>query len=105
MDNDRTEHEKDAPLLFTLKKRNVYAVPDGFFQDLEKAIHTKYPSGNRRILRRMKRWAKVSVVVLLLSIIFFSGAKIIFYKNYLPVETDRTIYNVLDGDRDGISPE
>jgi hypothetical protein len=91
----------DSSALFSLPKKNVYQVPQGFFADMEQDIRKKYPDSKRGVYRKMKRWARLSVAAAIISLIIFSGIKVFFHKDYVPVETDRTIYTIQDGDKDG----
>ncbi len=101
MEFEESKLRKEAPLLFSLKKENVHAVPEGFFPELEKDIRRAYPKRRKGMLIRMKRWAKVSVAAAIVLLIVFSGIKMVIDKQYVPAETIRTMYTVMDGDMDG----
>lgn len=90
-----------AANLFGIPKKNVYRVPEGFFNELELDIRKKYPQPKRNIYRRLKRWAKLSVAAAVAAFLVFSGVKTILHKEYQPVETDRGIYTLQDGNQVG----
>ena len=95
------ELNKNISPLFSLPKKNVYRVPQGFFDELEFSIRRKYPQRKKGMLRRFRKVAQLSVAAAIAILIVFSGIKIFLHKDYLPVETIRMIYTVQDGDRDG----
>lgn len=89
----------EAPLLFGLKKRNIYQVPEGFSGQLEKDIRRKYPR-SPRLRKRIGRWIKYSVATVVVLLSLLSSVKFIVEKKYVPVETERSFYNITDGDAD-----
>jgi hypothetical protein len=92
---------KESSALFSLPKKNVYEVPQDFFAEMERDIRRKYPDGKRAVYRKIRKWARLSIAAAIISLIIFSSIKVFFHKEYMPVETVRTIYTVEDGDRDG----
>lgn len=101
MESEESKLRKEAPFLFSLKKENVHTVPDGFFSELEKDVRRTFPKRKRGIWIRMKRWTRVSVAAAIVLLIVFSGIKMVIDKQYVPAETIRTMYTVMDGDMDG----
>lgn len=89
-----------SPKLFRLPKRNVYQVPEGFFQELENDIRRKRARKPGRI-KKLTHWLELSAAAAIMMLVLFSGIKVMADKKYVPVETDRTIYNITDGDMDG----
>ena len=92
--------KNEAPKLFGLEKRNIYQVPEGFFQELEKDLRSKRTRKPGR-LRKLKQWIELSAAAAIIGFLLVSGIKVMSEKEYVPVETDRTIYNINDGDMDG----
>lgn len=91
--------KNEAPKLLSLKKKNIYQVPDGFFKELEKDIRSNCARKPGR-LRKLKHWLELSAAAAIVILALFSGIKVMADKKYVPVETDRTIYNITDGDLD-----
>lgn len=88
-------------MLFSLQKKNVHQVPDGFFQELETDIRVKYSHRSTNSFRKITRFAQFSVAAAIILLVLFSGLKIFIHKEYMPVETIRTMYTVQDGDKNG----
>ena len=89
----------EVPNLFRLQKRNIYQVPERFFQELENDIRSKHSRKPGR-LAKLKHWLELSAAAAIVILVLFSGIKVVADKKYVPVETDRTIYNITDGDTD-----
>ncbi|MDZ4847329.1 MAG: hypothetical protein SH857_17485 [Chitinophagales bacterium] len=101
MQHEDSNLDKQAPILFSLQKKNVHRVPQGFFQELETDIHVKYPKSRTTSFRKITRFAQFFVAAVLVLLVLFSGIKFFIHKEYMPLETIRTIYTVQDGDKDG----
>ncbi|GIV33839.1 MAG: hypothetical protein KatS3mg031_1374 [Chitinophagales bacterium] len=97
---NNSDASKKKFYLSHLPKKNIYQVPEGFFSQLETDIFKKL---NRRPDRHktLFRWMEYSAAAALLGFLLVSGLRMLTSKNYLPVETQRTIYNIADGDMDG----
>lgn len=97
METSDSKFGKEVPVISGLKKKNIYSVPEGFFNELEKDIRWKYPRTPGRF-RKLRRWLRNSFVIVVLFFIVFSSVKIVSEKKYVPVETERSFYNISDGD-------
>ncbi len=95
-----TNLKSEVSKLFNLEKKKVFKVPDGFFQKLEKDI-LNGRRGKSDKTRKIMQWMELSAAAAILGFLLFSGLKVISEKEYVPIETDRTMYNITDGDMDG----
>lgn len=99
MDDSKLKNE--APLLFSLRRKNIYQVPENFFSDMGNDFQKQCAERKPDRTKILRRQIELSVAAAVVGFIFFLGVKIIAGKEYLPVETDRAIYNINDGDADG----
>src|SRR5688500_9485427 len=83
--------------LISLKKKSIYQVLEALVTEFTFDIRNKYTHQNKGLYRKIIRWAQLSVAAAIITLVLFSGIRVFVHKQYLPLETDRGIYTLQDG--------